>query len=193
MTSTTRAVMKACEREARVTVSLRDDGDLDVAIESDCDVVMGYAERLGGRITAMDVYGFQQSRINSDEVRGNLTPTCLVPNAIYNAAFLELGMMTRSLAEKAGENIVELVERGGHRFILGRGYPRTWRTSAKHWHPWTAQRWRSRAAATHRSCCTSASGPGSTSARTPSRRSSSPSGRRRGRWRSARSAASSWR
>ena len=152
--------MKACEREARVTVSLRDDGDLDVTIESACDVVMGYAERLGGRITAMDVYGFQQSRINSDEVRGNLTPTCLVPNAIYNAAFLELGMMTRSLAEKAGENIVELVERRGHRINTQKRYIPVWRTSAKHWNHWSAQPWRSRADATPRSSCTSAWRPG---------------------------------
>jgi hypothetical protein len=108
MASTTKAIMKACNRTAKVTVSLRDDGNLDVAIESDCDVVMGYAERLGGMITAMDVYGFQESKINSDEIRGNLTPTCLVPNAIYNAAFLELGMMTRSLAQQAGENTVVL-------------------------------------------------------------------------------------
>ncbi|MBR2254825.1 MAG: hypothetical protein IJ856_03265 [Candidatus Methanomethylophilaceae archaeon] len=108
MVSRTRAVMRTCDRTAEITVSLRDDGDLDVTIVSDCDVVQGYAERLGGRITAMDVYGFQQSKINSDEIRGNLTPTCLVPNAIYNAAFLELGMLTRSLAEKSKENSVDI-------------------------------------------------------------------------------------
>ena len=108
MTSTIKVKMNACERYAKVTVSLRDDGELDVAIESDCDVVRGYAERLGGRITDMDVYNFQQSKINDDTVRGNLTATCLVPNAIYNAAFLELGMMTKSLAKKAGKNEVIL-------------------------------------------------------------------------------------
>jgi len=37
-----------------------------------------------------------------------LTATCLVPNAIYNAAFMELGMMTRSLARKAKQNTVIL-------------------------------------------------------------------------------------
>jgi len=100
--------MTACDRTATVTVSLREDGDLDVVIQSDCEVVMDYAKRLGGRITPMDVYGFQQSRINNDSVRGNLTATCLVPNAIYNAAFLELGMMTRSLAKKAKQNTVLL-------------------------------------------------------------------------------------
>jgi hypothetical protein len=98
--------MTSCDRTATVKVTLRDDGDLDVDIQSDCDVVMGYAERLGGRITQMDVYNFQQSKINQDEIRGNLTATCLVPNAIYNAAFLELGMMTRSLAKKAKQNMV---------------------------------------------------------------------------------------
>ena len=106
MTSVTKAVMNACDRTATITVALREDGDLDVDIQSDCDVVMGYAERLGGRISQMDVYGFQNSKINSDVIRGQLTATCLVPNAIYNAAFMELGMMTRSLAKKAKQNTV---------------------------------------------------------------------------------------
>ncbi len=101
-------MMNACDRFATVTVSLREDGDLDVKIESDCDVVMGYAERLGGKISEMDVYNFQQSKINNDEIRGQLTTTCLVPNAIYNAAFMELGMMTRSLAKKAKRNCIVL-------------------------------------------------------------------------------------
>ena len=108
MATTTIAQMNTCERTAKVTVSLRDDGDLDVKIESDCDVVMSYAERLGGRISEMDVYNFQQSKINSDEIRGNLTATCLVPNAIYNAAFMELGMLTKSLAKKVKQNTVVL-------------------------------------------------------------------------------------
>lgn len=108
MTSTVKALMNACERTATVRVTLREDGDLDVVIETDCDVVKGYAERLGGKITQMDVYNFQQSKINQDGIRGNLTATCLVPNAIYNAAFLEMGMMTRSLAKKVGKNEVIL-------------------------------------------------------------------------------------
>jgi len=108
MTSTVKVLMNACDRTATVTVSLRDDGDLDVDIRSDCDVVMDYAQRLGGRISEMDVYNFQKSKINADDIRVQLTATCLVPNAIYNAAFMELGMMTRSLARKAKQNTVIL-------------------------------------------------------------------------------------
>ena len=108
MASTVDVDMKSCDRKARVTVSMRDDGDLDVSIESDCEVVRGYAERLK-RITAMDVYGFEHSVINKDEVRGQLTPTCLVPSAVYSAAFLEMGMMTESLARKKGRNCIEYV------------------------------------------------------------------------------------
>ena len=108
MASTVDVDMLICDRKARVTVALREDGDLDVSIESDCEVVRGYAERLR-RITPMDVYGFEHSAINKDEVRGQLTPTCLVPNAVYSAAFLELGMTTESLARKKGRNSVKYV------------------------------------------------------------------------------------
>ena len=108
MASTVDADMRMCGRKARVTVSLRDDGDLDVRIESDCDVVMEYAGRLT-RIAADDVVGFEHSRINKDEVRGRLTPTCLVPSAVYSAAFLELGMTSESLARREKGNSVEFV------------------------------------------------------------------------------------
>ena len=108
MTSTVDVDMRSCDRKARVKVTIRDDGDLDVDIESDCEVVRGYAERLK-RISAMDVYGFEHSIINRDDVRGQLTPTCLVPSAIYSAAFLEMGMMTESLARKKGRNCIEYV------------------------------------------------------------------------------------
>jgi len=106
MTSVTKAIMNACDREATITVTLREDGDLDIDIESDCDIVRGYAERLGGKISQMDVYSFQNSRINDDGIRGQLTATCLVPNAIYNAAFLELGMIAKSLAKKTKQNVI---------------------------------------------------------------------------------------
>ncbi len=100
--------MLSCDRKARVTVRMRNDGDLDVSVDTDCDIVRGYAERLK-TISAEDVYGFEHSRINRDDIRGQLTPTCLVPIAIYDAAFLELGMMTESLARKKGRNSVEYV------------------------------------------------------------------------------------
>ena len=53
MASTVDVDMQSCDRKARVTVSMREDGDLDVSIESDCDVVRGYGERLK-KIAAMD-------------------------------------------------------------------------------------------------------------------------------------------
>ena len=108
MASTVDVQMRTCDRKARVTVSLRDDGDLDVSVESDCSVVMAYAERLG-RISPEDVYCFEKSAINRDSVRGQLTPTCLVPMAVYSAAFLEMGMMTESLARKKGTNSISYV------------------------------------------------------------------------------------
>lgn len=108
MASTVIAKMNTCEKGAKVTVSMREDGNLDVIIESDCDIVQAYGERLK-TISQMDVYNFQESKINADEIRVNLTPTCIVPNAIYNAAFLEMGLLTKSLAKKSRENSVEFV------------------------------------------------------------------------------------
>lgn len=96
--------MRFCERKSRITVTLRDDGDLDLHIDTDCDSVRAYCLNLGSIITIEDVTDKENSRILDPKITEPLTMTCMTPLGIINAAWLELGMLSRSRADKVGEN-----------------------------------------------------------------------------------------
>lgn len=105
MTNTAIAHMKTCGKTNKVTVSMRDDGDLDVTIVSDCPHVRDYAEKLT-RISINDVVDIAGSKVVDPEVRRSLSVPCMTPIAVFEAAWLELGMLSKSLATKVGENTV---------------------------------------------------------------------------------------
>ncbi len=98
--------MNTCDRSMRIEVTRRDDGDLDVRIDSDCENVRMYASKLT-RMTEMDVIDFSDSIVNRRGVRDPLTPTCLCPMGVVYAASMELGMLTERLARKAGRDCIE--------------------------------------------------------------------------------------
>ncbi|MHC1565279.1 MAG: DUF6951 family protein [Candidatus Syntropharchaeales archaeon] len=76
-------------------------GSIKIDIESDCEHVTQFAEALG-EIEMKDVMHISNNKIM--EVAGKyLTPSCLVPCGIINAARLELGLISRSLALKKGD------------------------------------------------------------------------------------------
>ncbi len=98
MASVIQVNMNTCCRTAKIKVSRRDDGDLDVEIESDCQNVREYARRLT-RMTEMDVIDFPNSAVNREGVRDPLTATCLVPMGVIYAASMELGMMSKRIGD----------------------------------------------------------------------------------------------
>lgn len=104
--------MKMCDKTAWVTVRQRDDGDLDVIIESDCTDVATYGRNLT-RITMNDAVDYGASAINSMDNRQNLSPHCLVPSAVFDAAWLELGMISKSLMKKVKMSTVEFTDENG--------------------------------------------------------------------------------
>jgi hypothetical protein len=106
MPSTVIARMNTCYKTDKVTVTLRDDGDLDVKIVSDCPHVQQYAEKLT-RITVNDVVDFSKSKVVDPDIRASLSVPCLTPIAVFEAAWLELGMLSKSLAKKVERNCVE--------------------------------------------------------------------------------------
>ncbi len=107
MVSTVIVKMNTCSKTHKVTVFLRDDGDLDVSIESDCPHVQEYAKKLT-RITMDDAASFIGSRIVDPEVRMSLSAPCLCPNAVFDAAWMELGMLSKSLCTKVHNNEIIL-------------------------------------------------------------------------------------
>lgn len=98
--------MRTCGKTHKVTVVMNADGNFDVAIESDCPKVVLFSERLK-YVTMEDLIDFDNTRLNRREIRGDMSPPCLSPVAVMNAAWIEAGMLSHSLAKRVKENSIE--------------------------------------------------------------------------------------
>ncbi len=98
--------MNFCSKTHKITVNMREDGDMDLIVDSDCPEVMTYAESLGGRLTMDDISDLRKSRIFDPDNLDKITLTCLAPNGILSAAWLETGMMSKKMARDVKENVV---------------------------------------------------------------------------------------
>ena len=97
--------MKTCHKTNKVTVWMKDDGNLGVRIVSDCPHVQDYAKKLT-EISVNDVVDFAGSKVVNPEIRATLSVPCLTPIAVFEAAWLELGMLSKNLVNDVGENSV---------------------------------------------------------------------------------------
>ena len=95
--------MNFCGYDHKVTVTMADDGLMDVEIESECEHVKDFAKKLG-RISVDDVTAREGSKLSDPEILSPLTMTCLVTNGVMDAAWLELGMLSKNQAKKVGLN-----------------------------------------------------------------------------------------
>lgn len=98
--------MRFCDKKSRITVTQREDGDLDLRIETDCESVRSYYKNLGDTLSIGDVTDRNGSRVFDPEVCFPCTITCLVPSGVVSAAWLELGMLSKSRAEQIGSNCI---------------------------------------------------------------------------------------
>ena len=105
MTNTVVAHMNTCYKTNKVTVWMKDDGNLGVKIVSDCPHVREYANKLT-EITVNDVVDWSSSKVVDPEIRATLSLPCLTPIAVFEAAWLELGMLSKNLVNNVKENTV---------------------------------------------------------------------------------------
>lgn len=105
MTSVVTAHMNTCGKTNKVTATLLDDGTIDIKIASDCPHVKDYAKNLTN-VTMDDVVSFEGSKVNDPAIRASLSVPCLTPIAVFNAAWLELGMLSKKLVANVGSNTV---------------------------------------------------------------------------------------
>lgn len=105
MVNTVVAHMKTCSKTNKVTVWLKDDGNLGVKIVTDCPHVKDYASKLT-EISIDDVTSFAGSKVVDPDIRASLSVPCLTPIAVFEAAWLELGMLSKNLVKGCGDNSV---------------------------------------------------------------------------------------
>jgi hypothetical protein len=80
-----------------------------VRINSDCKTVQGYAERLK-MVSTSDLMDLEGSKIIKMASESGLTPTCLVPVAVYNACWMEQGLISKRLAIQKKNICIEFLD-----------------------------------------------------------------------------------
>ncbi len=105
MSSTVVVHMKTCGKVNEVTAELQDDGTISVRVVSNCPNVQAYAERLR-TVTVEDVTNYEGSKVVNPEIRATLSVPCLTPIAVFDAAWMELGLLSKNRAKDVGCNDV---------------------------------------------------------------------------------------
>jgi len=99
--------MKTCSKHHVIEVTMNEEGNLDVKITTDCKHVQEYADKLKV-ITIDDVTSFAGSKVEDPDIRATLSVPCLVPNAVFDAAWIEIGMLSKNLCNKVHNNEIIL-------------------------------------------------------------------------------------
>ncbi len=130
MPSTIVSDMSICDRKIKVTVTDNGDGTMAVDLESDCQALEGFSKNLK-TITMEDVVSFETSRINREEVRGGMSMICVAPIMVYQAAWMECGMLSKRIFGKQGPIKIDMgEERSLFRTIVLHSKPNGRRTEA---------------------------------------------------------------
>jgi len=109
MPSTVRVCMRVCDKTCRITAAHRED-TISVDLESDCSKLQQFGEELAKGVSMDDILDIYTSRITSPDVRKNVCFECLAVPAVFNACWLEEGMISKGLARRSGSNSVEFDE-----------------------------------------------------------------------------------
>ena len=100
--------MRLCGKTHKVSVVPGDGVNFNVNIETNCDHVRQYSEKVK-TITMDDMTDMKVSKVMSYESTMMMTPTCLVPKAVLYAAWMEIGMISPTRAKEIKENSISFV------------------------------------------------------------------------------------
>ena len=107
MSSVIESKMSICQKWIRVTADQKDDGTIGIKVESDCDALQHFAEQLTS-VTVEDVTNFETSTINKESIRGNMSMICVAPIMVYQAAWMEIGMLSRRIFPMSGPITIDM-------------------------------------------------------------------------------------
>jgi len=98
-----------CAHKTTVVARDKGDGTVEIDIESDCPNVARYA-RLLRSANMDDLVEWKDNRLIQLASDAGLTPTCLVPTAVFNCCWMELGMISKRLALDQGPLCIRFIE-----------------------------------------------------------------------------------
>ncbi len=108
MTSKVKVNSKLCGFVALIEINERDDGTYDIKVDSPCEKIQKFAEGLEN-LTLVDIADWPNSAVQKRMLEVKLGPACLIPSGILNAARIEAGLVSKSLAEEVKNISIEFV------------------------------------------------------------------------------------
>ncbi len=109
MTSKVRVHSGICGFETTIEAHDNGSGVVEIRIESQCKSVQTYAEKLRSATTD-DLVDWNGSKVIDLAAKTGLTTTCLIPTAVFNVCWVEMGMISRKLALDKGPLCIHFVE-----------------------------------------------------------------------------------
>lgn len=97
-----------CDHHTEVIAHARPEG-VEVEIITDCSSVQLYSSLLKG-LTMDDIMDLKGSKIINLASDAGLTATCMIPTAVYNACWVELGLISRRYALSRPNLCIQFLE-----------------------------------------------------------------------------------
>ncbi|OPY27967.1 MAG: hypothetical protein A4E31_00978 [Methanomassiliicoccales archaeon PtaU1.Bin030] len=100
MVSRVRVDMTICAHKALIDAHMQDDSTVKVRIRSTCREVRRFGKMI--KPLHMEEYiSIRDSGIMELAHESNLTPTCLVPAGVFNAVWMEAGLISKRYAQNS--------------------------------------------------------------------------------------------
>ncbi len=109
MTSKVRVKMFPCENTSEIEVSTNEDGEYVVRATSTCPKAVKFVEGLGP-LTLTDLSDKMESKVFRNFMASDMSANCLLLPGVMTAAWVEAGMIARSMARKGIPLCIEFVE-----------------------------------------------------------------------------------
>jgi hypothetical protein len=108
MTSKVKVNTKLCGFVSLIEATEKDDGTYDIKVDSPCEKIQKFAKGLEN-LTLVDIADWPNSVVQRRMLEMKIGASCLVPSGILNAARLEAGLISKSLAEQVKCISIEFV------------------------------------------------------------------------------------
>ena len=109
MTSKVRVKMIPCGNKSEIEVSSTDDGDYLVKVVSTCKKAEKFVEGLGP-LSLTDLTDKKESKIYKTFITSDMSANCLLLSGVLTAAWVEAGMIAKSVTKKGVPLCIEFVE-----------------------------------------------------------------------------------
>jgi hypothetical protein len=101
--------MFPCENKSEIEVHSTEDGNYAIEVTSTCTKAKKFIEGLGP-LTLTDLMDKKESKIFRDFIASDMSANCLILSGVLTVAWVEAGMIARSMAKKGVPLSIEFID-----------------------------------------------------------------------------------